>query len=185
MKKSLNPIYFTGLMCLLVTNYSFSATPCCSRHGGIDHCEEKSGYFRCKDGLLSDCLCVSAHPFNRTAKVVKVLDPQNIEVEYRGIRTRIGLYGIKSPENNSSFCLEATNLISDMVLNKSINFEPIIFDRFGQEWAWVWEGKTNLNKELVRRGLSYWDRNRAPAQSELEAIENEAKSQKKGVWSSK
>ena len=183
--KNLKPIYFTGLICLLVTSYSYSATPCCSRHGGIDHCEEKSGYFRCKDGLLSNCLCVSTHPFNRTAKVVKVLDPQNIEVEYRGIRTRIGLYGIKSPENNSSFCLEATNLISEMVLNKSINFEPMVFDRFGQEWAWVWEGKTNLNKELVRRGLSYWDRNRAPAQAELEAIENEAKSEKKGVWSSK
>jgi endonuclease YncB( thermonuclease family) len=183
--KSLRPICFTGLMCLLVTSYSFSATPCCSRHGGIDHCDEKSGYFRCNDGQLSNCLCVSAHPFNRTAKVVKVLDPQNIEVEYRGIRSKIGLYGIKSPEHNSSFFPEALRFISDMVLDKSINFEPIIFDRYGQEWAWVWEGKTNLNKELIRRGLSYWDRNRAPAQSELEAIENEARSQKAGIWSLK
>ena len=183
--KRLRPFYFSVLICLLAAPYSLSATPCCSRHGGIDRCDLKTGYFRCKDGQLSNCLCVSAYPFNRTAKIVKVVDPQNIEVEYRGIKTRIGLYGIKSPENNSPFLQEAVKLISDTVSDRSINFEPIVFDRYGQEWAWVWVGQVNLNKELLRRGLCYWDRNRAPAQVELEAIENEARSNKQGVWSSR
>lgn len=180
--KTIRVLYFMCLMSLIIVSHAISGNSCCSRHGGIDGCDRQSGYFKCKDGSLSKCFCVSTYPFKRTAIVFNVIDAQTIEVEYRGIRTRIGLYGIKGPEKNSPYFEQAVKYISDMVLDKSVSFEPVVFDPYGSDWAWVYHGDINLNRELVGLGLCYWDKNRTPAQKELEEIENEAKAGRKGLW---
>ena len=40
----------------------------------------------------------------------------------------------------------------------------------------------NLNQELVRRGLCWWDRKYAPGNAVLEQLEKAAREAKKGLW---
>jgi endonuclease YncB( thermonuclease family) len=67
--------------------------------------------------------------------------------------------------------------------DRAMDVEPVAVDQHGRESVWVFAAGANLNLELVRRGLAYWDRTQAPTQQDLNQAEAEAREKRLGIWS--
>jgi micrococcal nuclease len=124
-------------------------------------------------------------PFS--GRVVRVLDGDTIEVlEIRGeqrIPIRIRLDGIDCPEKAQAYGQRAKQATLELAGGKTVTVKPKEKDRYGRTIAEIElpDGKI-LNHELVRMGLAWWYRKYAPGNTELEALEREAKERKAGLW---
>ena len=57
-------------------------------------------------------------------------------------------------------------------------------DRYGRPLGWVYYENTNLNKELLKAGLA-WHFRRYSKDKELQALEDQARAEKLGLWQDK
>lgn len=117
-------------------------------------------------------------------KVIKVIDGDTIIIE-GGERVRY--IGIDAPEMDKPFGKEAYELNRHLVEGKRVRLEKDVSDsdRYGRLLRYVFVDGIFVNGELVRQGLA-----RARAyppdlkyQEILKALEEEAKKQKRGIWS--
>ena len=98
--------------------------------------------------------------------------------------------GINAPENGSTFEEDATEANTKIVINKTVQFEYDAYtsDRFGRILAYAIVDRKNVSVELVRLGLAkvniYKDRRELKYQDELLKAQEEAKKNKRGIWSS-
>ena len=81
------------------------------------------------------------------------------------------------------FGSRARKFTSRRVFAKVVNVEPVDRDRYGRTVGWISVDGKNLNKELLRAGLAWWFRKYAPNDAELAALEEEARSARRGLWS--
>ncbi|MBM3299980.1 MAG: thermonuclease family protein [Deltaproteobacteria bacterium] len=117
-----------------------------------------------------------------SGECVGVVDGDTIEVMHDGRPERIRLHGIDCPESDQDFGTRATEFTSLMVFGKVVEVAPTGADKHGRPVAWVTVHGKSLNKELVRVGLAWWYRWFAPEDKELEALENEARKSRVGLW---
>jgi micrococcal nuclease len=114
--------------------------------------------------------------------VVGVSDGDTIKVMYQGHAERVRLYGIDCPEKGQAFGNRAKQFTSKMVFGKNVLVKTHGCDKYGRILGDVFtpDGRS-LNQELVRAGYAWWFR-RYSNDRNLERLEEEARSAKRGLW---
>jgi len=96
---------------------------------------------------------------------------------------RVRLFGVDAPEKKQAFGERAKQFVSDTAFGKILQIHPHDRDRYGRVVADVYlEDHSRLNELLVREGLAWWYRTYAPHDMVLMNLEQQARSQKKGLW---
>ena len=97
---------------------------------------------------------------------------------------------VNAPNNGEPFEEEATEANVRLVQGKIVTFEYDAYtsDRFGRVLAYAVVGGKNVAVELARQGLVkvtiYEDRRKLKYRDELLKAQEEAKKNKRGIWSS-
>ena len=119
-----------------------------------------------------------------SGKMVAVLDGDTIDVMRDGRAQRIRLHGIDCPEKTQPFGTKAKHFASSLAYGAVVRVEERDTDRYGRTVGVVAlpDGRI-LNQELARAGLAWWYREYAPGDRTLEALEREARENKRGLWS--
>jgi micrococcal nuclease len=134
--------------------------------------------------LAITLLLVNASPIGAwEGKVVGIGDGDTVRVMHRGTAEKIRLYAIDCPERGQDFGTRASQFTSEMVFGKTVTVEPVDKDRYGRTVAWVSVDGKSLNKALVGAGLAWWYRFHAPDNRELAKLEEDARNDKRGLWS--
>jgi micrococcal nuclease len=94
----------------------------------------------------------------------------------------VRLYGIDSPGAPQPFGETARLYTHKRVVGKIVRVDPLIVDPFNRIIAWVYTDGECLNKELLRQGMTWWYRKYVPFETELAALEEEARNAKIGLW---
>jgi micrococcal nuclease len=120
-----------------------------------------------------------------SGRVVSIADGDTLTV-LRADRTqvKIRLHGIDTPETGQDFGNRAKEAAAAMAFGKDVTIRPVDRDRYGRTVAVVIlpDGRS-MNQELVRDGWAWWYRQYAPKDRELERLESEARTAKRGLWS--
>jgi endonuclease YncB( thermonuclease family) len=100
--------------------------------------------------------------------------------EKRQIKVR--LTEIDAPEKSQAFGQRSKQSLSDLVFDKQIRVEQQDIDRYGRVVGRVYAGGLNVNAEQIRRGMA-WVYRQYNRDKSLLALEQEAKNNKRGLWS--
>jgi micrococcal nuclease len=114
-------------------------------------------------------------------RVITVHDGDTISVLREGRCVRLRLHGIDCPELGQAFGRGAKQMTSSLVFKRDVHVVPVEIDQYGRLVARVVVGSTNLNLELVRRGLA-WHYTRYSDDRALASAEREARSARRGLW---
>jgi endonuclease YncB( thermonuclease family) len=167
----------------LLRSQQACARDCCGRHGGLDRCDEQTGFYRCKDGYLTECPCKPVSPVRWAGRLVRAIDCRSLEFDRNGRLQSVGLYGVICPDRIEELQQMGMRLVREFASEGSVEIEPVAVDKHGRESVWLFSGETCLNIELVRRGLANWDRSQAPTHRDLSQAEFEASGKLLGIWS--
>ena len=135
--------------------------------------------------LLSALLLVSlAHAETITGKVVAVADGDTITVLLEETPIKVRFHGIDTPEKKQDYGTAAKNFTADRCFDQIVTVVVTDTDRYGRKVGLVIldDGRV-LNHELVAAGLAHWYEDYAPDDTALEALHDEAKAAKRGLWS--
>jgi len=126
------------------------------------------------------------HPGDRptfTSTVLGVTDGDTLTVLANGAREKVRLTGIDCPESDQPFGSQATQLTTQLALEKVVTVTDFGRDKYHRLLGEVVlpDGRL-LNRELVREGFCWWYRKYAPENGELERLETEAREARKGLW---
>lgn len=90
-----------------------------------------------------------------SARVLKVIDGDTIEVDYEGRKEKVRYTGIDCPEIKQEWGINAKDL-NTLLLSGYIELELDVQerDRFGRILAYVWSYGKMVNEELVKKGLA-------------------------------
>ena len=130
---------------------------------------------------------IGVDPDNRAAEftspVIRVIEGDIFEVQRNHHSEHIRLNGIDCPEKGQAFGLLAEHVASDLVFRKEVTLQTHGLDEYGRTIGDVTlPDGMNLNQELVRQGLCWWNRGNAPGDKVLEGLEKKAREAKKGLW---
>lgn len=133
-------------------------------------------------GLLDGCRRL-APPQGLTGRVVRIIDGDTIEVLMGQRPVRVRLYGVDCPERSQAFGTAARRFTSELCFGQTVRLLSHGTDRYGRLLADVVlaDGRV-VNQELVRAGLAWWYREFAPEARELEALEQQARARRLGLW---
>ena len=149
------------LLCFvfILNNDVFSSRGCCSWHGGISHCDKKSGKFQCNDETLSpSCYCSDANikkllkdtfsTKNTKARNTNLLSldeglPVELSVPYRSEK-KIGGVEYLSESNPSSQSNEAQSKSE----NREVDLGSIPYDRIAEFVNKIKERLCKVDKSL-------------------------------------
>lgn len=101
------------------------------------------------------------------------------------LRVKIRLHGIDAPESKQAFGQRAKQSLSELAYNKDARVEVVDRDRYGRTVGVVFVGDVNVNAEQVRTGMAWWYRQYAKDDTTLEALEAEARKERRGLWQDK
>ena len=122
-------------------------------------------------------------------QVVRVVSGQTLEATSMGKALKVRLAGIEAPDLQqqpwgqiAKQQLEAT--ISGKTATLELDGQP---DKFGRQWAYVWQNGKLLNEQLLKEGYVLWDgRSRDRKYDDrLEKAQAWARIMGRGVWNSK
>lgn len=118
------------------------------------------------------------------AKVIGIIDGDTIEVLENNRPIRIRLAEIDCPESHQDFGQKAKTFTSELVFDKDVKVLVKDIDRYGRTVAEIIlpDGRS-LNRELISAGLAWWYQRYSSDQS-LNELQSQAKSAKRGLWSS-
>jgi endonuclease YncB( thermonuclease family) len=119
-----------------------------------------------------------------SGSVVGVLDGDTIDVLHNGQAERIRLNGIDCPEKGQAYGKKAKQFTSGLVFGKQVTVKAFKKDRHGRTVADVLlSDGTNVSHELVKAGLAWWYKQYAKHDETLAHLEQDAREQKRGLWS--
>jgi len=134
-------------------------------------------------------------PAGETARVVRIVDGDTIDVAIAGETYRVRYIGIDAPESVRPdspvewMGPEASEANRRLVEGKTVRLERDVSetDRFGRLLRYVWVGDVMINAELVR--LGYANAGAYPPdvkyQEVLRRAEREARDAGRGLWGSR
>ncbi len=122
-----------------------------------------------------------------TAKVVSVPDGDSLNI-VRGAGAKsekVILYGVDCPEMGQEFGQEARAFTDGACYKKEVKVEESGKDSKGRIIGVIYLADgTNLNQQLVEKGLAWWSDKYAPNDKTLKDLFTAAKAQKIGLWAS-
>jgi micrococcal nuclease len=137
----------------------------------------------------------AAVPIDTQVKVIRVSDGDTIEVaslRHPEAKDKVRLLGIDAPEPAEKGAKEATNALTELLKDREIHLEfdepgVVQRDKSNRVLGYVLLNDSNLNIELVRRGLAKVSSKHGGARfsEELRNAEEEARAAKIGVWQAK
>lgn len=136
------------------------------------------GYESCRAAATSDEVF--------SARVIKVIDGDSLEVMHQGKKLRVRLWGIDTPEWQQEFSHKALAFTRDRVQGRWVELQPKGWDKYGRLVAVVKVEGHTLNEELLREGLAWvhiYYCKEAICQ-EWHQLEKEAKMARRGLWQS-
>jgi micrococcal nuclease len=118
-----------------------------------------------------------------SARVVNVIDGDDIVVRHNGLNEDVRLYGVDCPEEGQAYGRRAKEFTTKLAYHQTVKVQTYGTDTFGRTIADVIlpDGRL-LNRELVKAGLAWWFRRYAPENEELAKLEKEARTSKKELW---
>lgn len=117
------------------------------------------------------------------ARVISVLDGDTVVVKHDNKNEKLRFNGIDCPEKTQDFGPNASNFSKEHCLDKEVTITPHGEDRYGRTIADITLANGEcLNEELVKAGLAWWYRKYAPNSVVLQDLEEQARSQKIGLW---
>ena len=89
-----------------------------------------------------------------TAKVLRVVDGDTVDIEVNGVRQRVRYIGINTPERNEPCYERATQANIDLVLGKTVRLvkDKSDSDRYGRLLRYLFVDDIFVNKVLVEQG---------------------------------
>jgi endonuclease YncB( thermonuclease family) len=126
--------------------------------------------------------CAQACASIYEGKVVGVSDGDTLTVLISERQIKVRLAEIDAPEKRQPFGERSKQSLSDLVYGKQVKVNQQDLDRYGRVVGRVYTGNLDVNAEQIKRGMAWiyrqYNRNRS-----LLAVEQEAKSAKRGLWS--
>jgi micrococcal nuclease len=120
-----------------------------------------------------------------TGKVVGVSDGDTLTVLVDGRRqVKVRLHGIDAPESHQAYGSRAKQFTSEAAFGQAVRVQVQDTDRYGRSVALVFlhDGQS-LNQALLRAGMAWWYRQYAPNDRTFQALEEEARRARRGLWS--
>ena len=136
-----------------------------------------------KLALLIATIAVSAAAAaDMSGTVTRVTDGDSVVVTIDGGRYTLRLADVDAPELRQAGGVEARAALAGLCLQRPAVAQTLGTDRYGRVRARLVCGGTDANTEQVRAGWA-WVYPRAPRSSPLRAVQDEARSAGRGVWS--
>jgi endonuclease YncB( thermonuclease family) len=117
------------------------------------------------------------------ARVVSVHDGDTLTVLIERRQLKVRLTDIDAPELRQPFGARSKQSLSDLCFGKIAAIDVRGHDRYKRALAQVTCEGRDANAEQVRRGFAWTYTRYAPADSPLYAMQNEARSAHRGLWS--
>ncbi len=117
-----------------------------------------------------------------TGTVIEVVEGDTLVVQRDTGTEAVRLQGIDCPESKQTHGEQATLATAAMVFGKTVTVKDLGRDRYHRTMGEVTlsDGR-NLNQELVRSGACWW-LPRSSGHPNLQTLEAEARSAKRGLW---
>ncbi|GAB4389909.1 MAG: hypothetical protein Kow0025_18360 [Thermodesulfovibrionales bacterium] len=125
-----------------------------------------------------------------SGRVVRVVDGDTVSVKALDGEMTCRLYGIDAPEiargnrPGQPYGKEAARALSDMLLGKNVEITMTGERTYGREVCRLKVGATDINLEMVRKGLAWAYREYldTPYASAYIEAESEARAHRRGLW---
>jgi micrococcal nuclease len=122
--------------------------------------------------------------------VVAVDDGDTVIVQgLSGEIKKIRFYGVDTPESEwqgrwpeQPYSNEAKTFVTKYLLNKEVKVRLTGDVTYSREVGEVFYRDVSASKELVRKGLAWWNSKYAAGDAALKRLENIARKQKYGLW---
>lgn len=122
--------------------------------------------------------------------VTRVSDGDSVTCEGYGIKFKVRLAGIDSPEKGSKkrpgqpYADQAKKYLQSLVLNKQVTIKQVGLDGFNRVLGTIYVDGLNVNLEMVKQGYAevYRGKHKFDIRPYWEA-EKEAKAKKLNIWS--
>jgi len=126
---------------------------------------------------------VSATGQSFAGTVHRVLDGDTVHLlRDTGQIVRVDLYGVDAPERVQPYGAKARQAVRRAVVRTRVEAVAEGRDEDGRPRYELRVGDRVLNEQLVRRGLAWWDRRRAPHADRLQHLERQARADERGLW---
>jgi len=134
----------------------------------------------CLIGLLSTSLPAFA---DFSAKVMEVVDGDTIILWHNNRKERVRLNGVVCPVKTQPYGGQAKRFTSFMIQGKDVTVRVVGKDQNGSTVGNViLRDGQDLNRELIKEGLAWWDRKPSPTNEGLGQLEEIARAEKRGLW---
>jgi endonuclease YncB( thermonuclease family) len=118
-----------------------------------------------------------------TGTVVGIHDGDTLRLRTSNATIKVRLFGIDAPELGQPFSRASREKLSELTFRRKVQLIAHGKDAYSRQLAEVvLEDGTNVNNEMVRAGMAYYFR-RYTRSKVLENMENEARRERRGVWS--
>ena len=117
-----------------------------------------------------------------TGRVVGVIDGDTLSVltsEHHEMRVRLA--EIDAPESKQAFGKRAKQALADLVYGRTVTVQIIDWDRYARAVGVVSRGDTDVNLEMVRRGMA-WAYRKYLERPEILDAERQARLDRRGLW---
>jgi micrococcal nuclease len=128
-------------------------------------------------------------------RVFRVIDGDTIDVEKDGVRVRVRLIGVDTPETvdprrpvqcfGKEASLRAKELLNGKLVRLETDPSQGLYDKYDRMLAYVYlPDETLFNKVMISRGYAHEYTYRLPYhyQQEFKAVERAAREEKRGLW---
>ena len=114
--------------------------------------------------------------------VIRVLDGDTLDLLTPDSKvSRIRLDSIDAPEKSQPYGTQATNMLSDWIVNQPVRIEVKSKDQYGRFIGVVFMESVNINRSMVEKGMAFAYTPNLRDTS-MAAIEKQAHSQHLGLW---
>jgi endonuclease YncB( thermonuclease family) len=134
--------------------------------------------------ILTLASIAQAAALSGKVEAVKSGDTLSIQTPEKRVMV-VRLFGISAPDPKQEAGQRSQQELSTLALGKNVTFEIRPKDRSGVHVGWVAVEKLQLNVEMVRRGLAWWNVGMAKGDLALEAAQVEAQKAWRGLWATK
>jgi endonuclease YncB( thermonuclease family) len=125
----------------------------------------------------------SAPAYDLSGRVQKVTDGDSLTlVDAKGVKHKIRLFGIDSPEYDQPHYSNAREALSHLVSNKAVGIDVKDRDRYGRTVGVVYIDGRSVNLEMVRAGHAWWYKRYARLNQTLREAEDHARAHQLGLW---